>query len=159
MSAAASAILLLATLGSGLMAGLFCAFSNFVMRALAGLPAPAGIAAMQAINRVILNPLFYSVFFGTALLCLVLVAAGAAGMEGVSGWAVFGSAVYVVGCFGVTAAFNVPLNNHLAAVDPNADEGAQLWADYLTRWTWWNHVRSLATLVSTAALIFACQNS
>ncbi|WP_010496926.1 hypothetical protein [Paenibacillus elgii] len=47
-------------LGSGLIAGLFFAFSTFVMSALARLPAEQGIAAMQSINVTVLNPLFYT---------------------------------------------------------------------------------------------------
>ncbi|WP_246131827.1 hypothetical protein [Pistricoccus aurantiacus] len=58
MNAIALILLIAATLGSGLIAGLFCVFSNFMMRALARIPTPAGIAAMQAINRAILNPAF-----------------------------------------------------------------------------------------------------
>jgi uncharacterized membrane protein len=57
------AIALGAALGTGLMAGLFFAFSVSVMRALASRPAAEGIAAMQAISRAILNPVFLVVFF------------------------------------------------------------------------------------------------
>ena len=62
----------LTALGAGLMAGLFFAFSISVMRALSRIPPPAGIAAMQAINIVILNPVFGIVFFGTMLASLLL---------------------------------------------------------------------------------------
>ena len=62
----------LAALGSGLMAGFFFAFSATVMWALERQPPAEGIAAMQAINVVVLNPLFLGTFFGTALLSLVL---------------------------------------------------------------------------------------
>jgi uncharacterized membrane protein len=41
---------LVAALGSGLMAGLFFAFSVSVMKTLARLPSGEGIAAMQCIN-------------------------------------------------------------------------------------------------------------
>ena len=54
------------------MAGYFFAFSATVMRALERQPAAPGIAAMQAINVVVLNPLFLGTFFGTAILSLVL---------------------------------------------------------------------------------------
>src|SRR5262245_39759020 len=63
---------LIAALGSGLMAGLFFAFSSFIMAALAKLPAEQGIAAMNSINVTILNATFGLVFFGTTLLCLGL---------------------------------------------------------------------------------------
>jgi hypothetical protein len=60
-----------AVIGAGLNAGLFFIFSVCIMGALARLPAEQGIAAMQAINVVILNPLFLLVFMGTAVLSLV----------------------------------------------------------------------------------------
>jgi uncharacterized membrane protein len=41
---------LLAALGCGLIAGVFFAFSTFVMKALAQQPAPLGIATMQSIT-------------------------------------------------------------------------------------------------------------
>ena len=72
-------ITLLALLGSGIMAGLFFAYSNSVMPALAKLPAPQGIAAMNHINVVIQNPLFLTIFMGTAVLALILTAAALSG--------------------------------------------------------------------------------
>ncbi len=63
-----------AVLGSGLMAGIFFTFSAFAMRALGRLPPDQGVRAMQSINIVILNPLFFLVFFGTAAVSVVLVA-------------------------------------------------------------------------------------
>jgi len=50
------ALTLLSALGSGLIAGAFFAFSTFVMGALGRLPAAHGIAAMQSINVVVINP-------------------------------------------------------------------------------------------------------
>src|SRR3954469_17068196 len=64
------AVTLLAALGCGLIAGVFFAFSTFVMKALARLPADEGMAAMQSINVVVLNPMFLGVFIGTAALCV-----------------------------------------------------------------------------------------
>src|SRR5262245_28114720 len=91
-------ITLLAALGSGIMAGLFFAFSTFVMQALAKRPAPVGIAAMQSINATILNPIFFSVFFGTALLSLVLGLLALLGWnEAGSGWRCAGALLYLLG--------------------------------------------------------------
>jgi uncharacterized membrane protein len=67
-----SLLTVVAAVGSGLIAGTFFAFSAFVMRALERLPAPHGVAAMQSINVVVINPVFLSVFFGTGLVCAVL---------------------------------------------------------------------------------------
>ncbi len=145
----------LAALGSGLNAGFFFAFSVVVMAALARRPAAEGIAAMQSINVVVLNPWFFTVFFGTAAICLVLAGFALFNWNAPSAAPVHllgGSAVYLMGTILVTMARNVPLNNALAAVKPDSDEGAKLWTRYLREWTAWNHVRTIAPLV--AALFF-----
>jgi uncharacterized membrane protein len=147
-------VLLFAALGSATIGGLFFAFSSFIMRALAARPAGEGMAAMVSINRVILRSLFMGVFFGTALL------AGLAGgwaftNWGPDGWYVSaGALLYLVGSIGVTMIWNVPLNNAIDRADPAADNAA-LWADYVLRWTAWNHVRTLASLGAAAAFILA----
>jgi hypothetical protein len=60
-----------------------------------------------------------------------------------------GGALYVVGTFLVTMLFNVPRNNALAALNATTPEAAALWTNYLSTWTSWNHVRTLAALVAT----------
>ncbi len=147
---------LAAALGAGLIAGVFFAFSNFVMGALRKLPAAHGIAAMQSINVVVLNPVFLGVFMGTAILSLVLLVAAFFGWPSPRAICLAAGAVlYVIGCFGVTLLFNVPLNNALAAATPESAEGAKLWRGYLSRWTMWNTVRTLASLAATACFIVA----
>jgi uncharacterized membrane protein len=49
--------------------------------------------------------------------------------------------------------FNVPLNDALARVSPQSDDGAQLWSTYCVRWTEWSHLRTTSALA--AALSFA----
>jgi uncharacterized membrane protein len=138
--------------GCGLMAGVFFAFSTAVMPGLRRLPPVDGATAMQQLDRAILNPLFGVVFGGTALVCVVL-AAGApfSGRPGAV-WIVVGALLYLVGSIGLTMVVNVPMNNRLAAADPASAEGRRIWADYLPRWTAWNHVRGLACTAATAAL-------
>ena len=66
-----------------------------------------------------------------------------------------GGVLYVVGMFVVTAVFNVPLNNALMAVEPASAEAASLWARYLMDWTWWNHVRTVASTAAFALFVAA----
>jgi uncharacterized membrane protein len=149
-------LVLSAALGTGLIAGTFLAFSSFIMGALGRLPPAQGIAAMQAINIVVINPLFMAVLFGSGALSLYL---------GYDAWKHWGEAgalpvaaaalSYVVGALAVTMAFNVPLNNALAAVQPASAEGHQLWAVYLDRWTMWNHVRGIAAVVASGLYVWA----
>ena len=145
-----------AALGSGLIAGAFFAFSTFVMKALARLPAREGVAAMQSINVVVINPLFLGVFLGTAALSVVAaVGAVARWNHRGAGCLLLGAALYLFGTFLVTVAFNVPLNNALAAVPASHPDAPHHWARYVSRWTAWNHVRTLAALAATAAFIIA----
>ncbi|PSJ62327.1 DUF1772 domain-containing protein [Pseudaminobacter soli (ex Li et al. 2025)] len=150
------ALTFLAALGSGLMAGLFFAFSTSVMAALAKLPAESGAAAMNAINVVILNPVFLSVFMGTTLACAILaVRAFLNWSEAGSAWLMAGSLSYLIGIFMVTAAFNVPLNDALAAVPPQTNEAATFWTRYLAEWVPWNHVRTMGGIAALASFIMA----
>ena len=146
----------LAAIGSGLIAGVFYAFSTFVMRALAQRPPVEGMAAMQAINVAVINPLFLGAFLGTAGVCAVAAAGAVTRWEQPgSAYVLAGAALYVVGTFGVTMVCNVPLNNALATVAPTDPAAGALWADYLRRWTTWNHVRTLAAALAMAAFILA----
>ena len=54
--------------------------------------------------------------------------------------------------------FNVPLNNHLETVDPaglSVADAAREWQAYLSTWTAWNHVRTVACLAATILLVVA----
>ena len=150
------AITFVSALGCGLIAGVFFTFSAFVMKALARLSPEQGIATMQSINIVVINPWFMGAFFGTALACVGLVVSSLFRWNEPS--AVFllvGSLLYIIGTIIETMAFNVPRNNALAAADPQSDGGATLWAGYLSSWTAWNHVRTAAGLAAAAILTFA----
>ncbi len=117
-----------AALGSSLVAGIFFAFSNFVMKALARVPPAQGIAAMQSINVVVLNRWFFALFFGTAVSCLALaITSFVRWQKPDAGYLLVGGLPYLIGTILVTIACNVPLNDALAAVDPSsADCGSCL---------------------------------
>jgi uncharacterized membrane protein len=144
---------LISALGCGLVAGWFFAFSNHIMKSLGRFPEAQGIAVMQEINIVVINPLTMTALFGSAATCIAL------SILSVIDWEqpeVFyhlaGSVVYVVGTVFVTMAFNVPRNNALAAVDPTSATGADVWRRFRLEWTFWNHVRTVAALVAAVLL-------
>jgi uncharacterized membrane protein len=145
---------LLSAIGCALVAGLFFAFSVCVMRALGTLPPPQGIAAMQAINVVILNPVFLCVFVGTAATCAVVFVMSIVWWDpAATAGPLLGSLLYLIGSIGVTGRCNVPRNNALAKVASDTADGARVWLDYLGTWTFWNHVRALASLLALAAFV------
>jgi uncharacterized membrane protein len=141
----------IAVVGSGLVSGLLFAFSNFVMQALRELPAEAGQQAMQRVNVRIINPIFLFAFMGSTGACALLVVLCVThwGAPSVA-WLMAGSLAYLVGPFGVTVAFNVPLNNILAVAKPH--EATTAWPRYATRWLKWNHVRTGLGAVATTLL-------
>ncbi len=146
------ALTLLSALGCGLMAGVFFAFSAFVMRALASIQPTQGIPAMQSINRVVINPLFLGVFIGTAVVCLLMaVLVAFRWSQPGAAYLMIGSLFYLIGTFLVTIVFNVPMNDALETVDPEGADATTAWAGYLSRWTAWNHVRTVAALLGAAA--------
>ena len=156
MSAILYAATLVTALGCGLVAGVFFAFSSFVMPALKRLTPERGIAAMQSINERAVTPVFMTALFGTAAACLGLVAwAVISWGEGPSALVLAGGALYLLGTIGVTVACNVPLNNRLATLHPQGADAAGYWAKYVTTWTAWNHVRTIAALAAAALLTVA----
>jgi uncharacterized membrane protein len=145
-----------AIMGCGLIAGVFFAFSGFIMTALARRPSAQGIAAMQSINIAVINPLFMLVFLGTGVVCLLLL------MLAIGDWSrsnapylLVGSLLYLIGALGVTIGCNVPLNKKLAIIQPNSSDAMDIWIKYLATWTAWNHLRTVASLGAVAAFSLA----
>ena len=146
----------LAAVGSGLMAGLLFAFSNFVMKALTRLPPEQGMAAMQLINVTIINPVFLLLFLGTAVLCAVLALYSVLQWQSTTTvWLLVGCVFYLVGTVGVTMAFNVPLNNVLAGSKAAISVAPDVWPSYVKALLGWNHVRALLSFAAAVSLTFA----
>jgi uncharacterized membrane protein len=151
---AISVVTFLAAIGSGVVAGVFFAFSTFVMPALARLPAEQGIAAMQAINAAAPNRWFMGAMFGTAALGLLLVVSPLLGWGGPGArLRAAGGLLYLLGTVAVTAVFNVPRNDALAAVSTESASAAGVWSRYLVEWSSWNHVRTLTGIAAAALLV------
>jgi uncharacterized membrane protein len=151
-------LLIAASVGSGLIGGLFFVFSNTIMSAFDRLPNGGGVPAMQRINEVILNPLFFFAFFGTGVLSIVLLVFYVMHLDRPGAWLACLAAVsYVAGSIGVTLVRNVPLNNQLAAVSTTAKDLTARWQAYRAPWTRWNHVRTLACLLAATAFAIAAR--
>ena len=150
-------LLTLATaLGCGLGAGVFFAFSTFVMDGLARANPAEGVAAMQWINRRAPTPAFLLVWLGTGALCLVVAAwTVVSGGDRRAVLATAAAAVYVAGSIAVTFARNVPMNDALARMDARDPATAGYWRTYVRRWTAWNHVRAGASIAAAALLTIA----
>jgi uncharacterized membrane protein len=146
----------IAALGAGLVAGIFFGFSAFIMTALGRIPSPKGISAMQSIIVAVLNPVFFSAFFGTGVICLSLAVVALVNWSGPAAlYLLAGALLYLVGFLLVTIVFNVPLNEKLKAVSPDSTQDAGTWSEYLSTWTAWSTVRTVASLAASASFILA----
>ncbi|MBE9030364.1 DUF1772 domain-containing protein [filamentous cyanobacterium LEGE 11480] len=149
-------LMLLTALCSALSAGIFFAFSTFVMQALAQQPPAQGIATMQSINITVFTPWFMAAFFGPAVLGIILTLVLLPQWPHlVTVYWLAGTLIYLIGTIGVTVLGNIPLNDALAIVTPDSTEGLRLWAKYLNNWTLWNHARTAAAAISAVLLAIA----
>ena len=144
-----------AVLAYALVGGVFLAFSDFIMRSLARDSEDRGAEVMRVINREVFRWVFMSLFLGMSAASVGIAVYAAVHLTGPGQSLILLSAlVYLVGCFGVTLAFNVPMNEALAALEPS-QAANQYWTDtYLPRWTFWNTVRTFACVLSAALLLF-----
>jgi uncharacterized membrane protein len=118
---AAGLALLVATILTGLVAGVWFAYATSVMLALHRVDDRTFVDVMQQVNDVIQNPVFLAGFFGAFVLAAVAaVLERRAGRRDAARWVVAALVLYLVGALVVTMAANVPLNDELArAGDPD----------------------------------------
>ena len=144
------------TVGCGIMAGLFFAFSVFMMRAFDRLPAAQGITAMQSTNKTIVTPLFILTFVGTAVLCAVLGVLSLFRLDQPeSKWILAGAALYIVGVILLTGGYHIPRNDKLDTFDPETAEAARYWTTFVRDWTLWNHVRLVSSVGAMISFVMA----
>lgn len=151
--------LVLATVSTGLLAGLFFSFSIAVMPGLSASDDRTYVGAMQSINRSILNGWFALASLGALLLTiLALVLHLRADGHKALPWIIVGLVLYVATWI-ITMAINVPLNNELErAGGGDVNKITDLSAvreRFETAWLRWNHIRMLLNIGALAALSWA----
>ncbi len=153
-------LLVITAVATGLMAGLFFAWSVSVMPGIGRLADREFILSMQAMNRAILNPLFLSIFMGTAVLLPLSTYLSYQGAASPRFWLLLAATVlYLAGIMGVTMAGNVPLNEKLDAFNieqATADEISRFRAQFEDTWNRLNNMRTVANTLSLAMIIWAC---
>lgn len=149
-------LLWFSAISCGMVAGLYFAFSTFIMTALARIAQVHGVSAMNSVNSTILRSLFMPLFFGTTAASAALVIIGLLRRSEPGATAMLvGGLIYVAGMFLCTVFLNVPLNNALTAVDPESGGAAPVWVRFLKEWTMWNHVRTISSAAACALYIWA----
>lgn len=150
----------IATLSTGLIAGLFYAYSCSVNPGLGRLTDVEYLKAMQSINRVILNPVFYMTFMGTLLLLPLSAWLSYHQEPAIRFWYFLAAAiVYIVGVFGVTIGGNVPLNEALDKFNlagASVEQLAQYRLQFEAKWNMFHTVRTIANIVSALLAILGC---
>lgn len=139
-----------------LVAGVFLTFSDFVMRSLAATQAAGGIEAMQHINRKVFRTLFMVLLIGMAIVSPVMAVAAFWQVSGpASAWIIAAAVTYVIGTFGVTVVFNVPMNERLDRMAHDSAIAAAYWNRYVPAWSFWNTVRTLASAAAAVFMLMA----
>ena len=98
---------------TGLSAGLFFAWSVSVIPGTQKVLDITYLETMQSINRAILNPIFFTVFFGPAIFLSLTSIYEFHSNHWAFGLFLAASIIYLVGTIGVTGLGNVPLNQQL----------------------------------------------
>lgn len=152
-------LLLITTIVTGLMAGLFYSWSISVTRGLALLPDREYLAAFQQLNRAILNPLFLFAFMGLAILLPVTTGLHYHRPPSAAfGLLIAASALYLIGVLGITMFGNVPMNESLDAFNIDTATPAQLAAKraaFEDRWNFLNDIRTVCCLGSFILTVIA----
>jgi uncharacterized membrane protein len=150
-------VLLLSTVSTALIGGLFYAYSCSVNPGLARISDAAFLQAMQSINRAILNPLFFISFMGT--LVLLPISVWFFKEQSMVFYLLLAAALlYFGGVFLVTMLGNVPLNNLLDAADLSKldTEGlAALRNKFENSWNFFHRIRTIASFLCLVLVAYA----
>lgn len=147
----------LALLMCALMAGFFYAYYVSAMWGLDDAPAEAAILAMQGINRLVRNWVFFITFFlPVAVLALAAFMAFSVEAKVSAALLASSSVFYLFGVVVFTSMINVPMNDALALVDVSAIENhSEVWIAYSEGWQFYNAVRMVNSMIVTGLVALA----
>lgn len=156
-------LLMIAATLTGLMAGLFFAWSVSVTPGIGRLPDKEYLASFQVMNRAIVNPVFLICFLGTAVLLPVCTYRQFVQPLAGSFWLLLSAtALYLVFIIGITFFGNIPLNNKLDQLDLTTLTGEQMAsfrAQFENRWNTLNNIRTVASIITLVLVLLACRNA
>ena len=143
-------------LWSAVVAGVFSAFSEFIMSALLKAEPAGGIEAMQHINRDVIKTQFVAGILSIGLFSLLLGLYSLAVCEGAALLAlILAPLVYLPSVFLMTMFGNVPMNNKLDSLDYTSAEAHAYWREYGEKWTRLNHFRSIGSVLTAGLYLIA----
>ncbi|HYZ68334.1 MAG TPA: anthrone oxygenase family protein [Mycobacterium sp.] len=151
----------LAALFSAAAGGMMYVFSTFVMRGLDRTGPVDATTAMRGMNaEANSNPAFLLGYFGATILALAVGVVAVIQLRQPGSWLVLIGAVCTILGAIITMVFNVPLNNHLDTVNPDAlsaADAAREWQAYFSTWTAWNHVRTVTSFLGATLMLIGLQ--
>ena len=149
-------ILVLAGTLTALVTGLFYGYSVSVNGGLHRLNDSEYVKAMQSINAVIQNPLFFVSFIGPVILLPLAAFLQRDANPMQFALLLASSVIYIAGSFGLTMVGNVPLNVRLAKFDASKASGNEIAQARAGFERPWNRLHVIRTIASIAATVLIC---
>ncbi len=153
-----SFVLFLATLLTGLAAGLCFTWGNAVTPGIGNLNDLGYLQSFQQMNRSILNPIFFIVFFGPFFIALAAAILNKSSSPQIFWIALIATVFYFVGVAIVTIFGNVPLNEMLDKSDLASSSLGELKAlreKFEKPWTRLHWIRTISSGISFILLLIA----
>ncbi|MCH2189399.1 MAG: DUF1772 domain-containing protein [Gammaproteobacteria bacterium] len=143
-------------LWSALIAGVFSAFSEFVMAALSQTTPAGAIESMQQINRKVIKTQFVVGIVAIAAFSILFLMYSIKAFDGTAVKTIaLACLVYIPSVFLMTVFGNVPMNNKLQQYDHTTQEAQTYWTYYVKSWTRFNHVRSIGSILTAGLYVVA----
>ncbi|MBT8293845.1 MAG: DUF1772 domain-containing protein [Eudoraea sp.] len=152
-------VLVLATLLTGLTAGLCFTWNNAVTPGVGQLVDMGYLRSFQEMNRAIINPIFLIVFFGPFFLHITNIFLFKTSSGTILWLVMVSAALYIIGLVAVTVFGNVPLNELLDKTDlmqASAEELKLLRDKFEVKWNRFHLIRTVSTLLSFLLLLIIC---
>ncbi|EAR00060.1 DUF1772 domain-containing protein [Maribacter sp. HTCC2170] len=143
---------------TGLSAGLCFTWTNSVTPGIGRLNDFGYLQSFQHMNRAILNPVFFAVFFGPFFLNLISIYLFKSNSNHFLWLLIIAGVLYFFGVLVVTVFGNVPLNEMLNKIDlgiASIDELRQLREKFEVKWNRLHSIRTLTSIISFLLLIIS----
>jgi len=153
-------ILLLASLSTGIMAGIFFIWTNTIKPGIGKLNDMGYLSAFQSMNRVILNPIFIGIFIAPVILIPLSAALHLNILPDYKFWILLSATIlYWIGTFGVTIRGNIPLNELLDKTNIeniSTEQAKSLRQSIENKWNRFNLIRTISSISAFILLLLAC---
>ena len=145
--------LVLAGILTALVTGLYFGYSVSVNGGLHRLNNSEYVKAMQSVNAVIQNPLFFVSFIGPVILLPLAAFLQRDANPMQFALLLASSVIYIAGSFALTMVGNVPLNQKLAKFDASKSSGNEIVQTRAGFEKPWNRLHTIRTIASIAAIV------